>query len=325
MLHVLLLILKITGIVIACILGLVILVVAAVLFVPVRYRADADYHGKFKAHAKVSWLGILRVLVSYDEEPKIKAKALFFTIYSNDEKAEKASKHKKSDKKKSKQQEENIFSVSDEEAKKLTEKEEKPQIKMAEAVSDTKEDVQAVKESVEDIRESTEELKEKISEETSHNSKGLFDKVKDKCFVIYTKIQEIIKLIKDTLKKVSGAADRLKEKVDSAKKFVTDEDNKALFHFLMEQLKALIKIIRPKKYRINAKVGFEDPATMGKVLAYVSILYGISGVDLSLEPVFGEDVKEGSVFLKGSIQVFPVLVIALRVYRNEQFKKFISR
>ena len=93
----------------------------------------------------------------------------------------------------------------------------------------------------------------------------------------------------------------------------------------MEQLKALIKIIRPKKYRINARVGFEDPATMGKVLAYVSILYGISGVDLSLEPVFGEDVKEGSIFLKGSIQVFPVLVIALRVYRNEQFKKFISR
>ena len=68
MLHVLLLILKITGIVIACILGLVIIVVAAVLFVPVRYKADADYHGKFKAHAKLSWLGILRVLVSYDEE-----------------------------------------------------------------------------------------------------------------------------------------------------------------------------------------------------------------------------------------------------------------
>lgn len=328
MLHVLLLILKITGIVIACILGLVILVVAAVLFVPVRYRADADYHGKFKAHAKLSWLGILRVLVSYDEELAIKAKALFITIYSNNDDKEKSLKQKKTEKKKSEQQEEkNIFSVSDEEAKKLTEKEEKPQIKMAEAVSDTKEDAQVVKNNVEDIKESAESLKEAVSEDESGNSqnKSFFDKVKNKCFVIYTKIKEIIKLIKDTVKKVSGAADRLKEKVVRAKEFVTDEDNKALFHFLVEQLKALIKIIRPKKYRINARVGFEDPATMGKVLAYVSILYGISGVDLSLEPVFGEDVKEGSVFLKGSIQVFPVLVIALRVYRNEQFKKFISR
>ena len=215
--------------------------------------------------------------------------------------------------KKEKKPEENIFSASDKDVEKLTEKEEKPQIKMAEAVNETKEDVQNVKEAV--------------SEDESGNiqNRSFFNKVKDKCFVIYTKIKEIIKLIRDTVKKISGAADRLKEKVSKAKEFVTDEDNKALFHFLVEQLKALIKVIKPKKYRINARIGFEDPATMGKVLAYVSILYGMSGVDLSLEPVFGENVKEGSIFLKGNIRIFTVLVIALRVYRNEQFKKFISR
>ena len=319
MLHVLLLILKITGIVIACILGLVIIVVAAVLFVPVRYKADADYHGKFKAHAKLSWLGILRVLVSYDEELAIKAKALFITIYSNNQKKEKTSKHRTSKKKKTKH--------SEDEAKKLTENEKKPQIKMAEAESDTKEDTQAVKKNVEDIKESAESLKETVSKDefkTTQN-KNFFDKVKDKCFVIYTKIKEIINLVKDTVKKVSGAADKLKEKVKKAKEFVTDEDNKALFHFFVEQLKTLIKVIRPKKYRINARLGFEDPATMGKVLAYISIFYGMSGVDLSLEPVFGENIKEGSIFLKGNIRIFSVLVIALRVYRNEQFKKFISR
>ena len=313
MLHVLLLILKITGIVIACILGLVILIVAAVLFVPVRYKADADYHGKFKAHAKMSWLGILRVIVSYDEELAIKAKALFITVYNNNDENSKASEHKKAKKKKEKKQEENIFSASDKETEKFAEKQEKPQIKMAEAVNETKEDVQDVKETVSE------------DESGDTQKKSLFDKVKDKCFAIYTKIKEIIKLIKDTVKKVSGAADRLKEKVSKAKEFVTDEDNKALFHFLVEQLKALIKVIRPKKYRINARIGFEDPATMGKVLAYVSILYGMSGVDLSLEPVFGENVKEGSIFLKGNICIFSVLLIALRVYRNEQFKKFISR
>lgn len=313
MLHVLLLILKITGIVIACILGLVILVVTAVLFVPVRYRVNADYHGRFKAHAKVSWLGILRLLVSYDEELDIKAKALFITVYNNNDENSKASEHKKAKKKKEKKPEENIFSASDKETEKFAEKEEKPQIKMAEAVNETKEDVQDVKETVSE------------DESGDTQKKSFFDKVKDKCFVIYTKIKEIIKLIKDTVKKVSGAADRLKEKVSKAKEFVTDEDNKALFHFLVEQLKALIKVIRPKKYRINARIGFEDPATMGKVLAYVSIFYGMSGVDLSLEPVFGENVKEGSIFLKGNICIFSVLRIALRVYRNEQFKKFISR
>lgn len=313
MLHVLLLILKITGIVIACILGLVILVVTAVLFVPVRYKVNADYHDRFKAQAKVSWLGILRLIISYDEELDIKAKAFFITVYNNNDENSKVSEQKKAKKKKEKKPEENIFSASDKDVEKLTEKEEKPQIKMAEAVNETKEDVQNVKEAV--------------SEDESGNiqNRSFFNKVKDKCFVIYTKIKEIIKLIRDTVKKISGAADRLKEKVSKAKEFVTDEDNKALFHFLVEQLKALIKVIKPKKYRINARIGFEDPATMGKVLAYVSILYGMSGVDLSLEPVFGENVKEGSIFLKGNIRIFTVLVIALRVYRNEQFKKFISR
>ena len=313
MLHVLLLILKITGIVIACILGLVILVVTAVLFVPVRYKVNADYHDRFKAQAKVSWLGILRLMISYDEELDIKAKAFFITVYNNYDENSKVSEQKKAKKKKEKKPEENIFSASDKDVEKLTEKEEKPQIKMAEAVNETKEDVQNVKEAV--------------SEDESGNiqNRSFFNKVKDKCFVIYTKIKEIIKLIRDTVKKISGAADRLKEKVSKAKEFVTDEDNRALFHFLVEQLKALIKVIKPKKYRINARIGFEDPATMGKVLAYVSILYGMSGVDLSLEPVFGENVKEGSIFLKGNICIFSVLVIALRVYRNEQFKKFISR
>lgn len=313
MLHVLLLILKITGIVIACILGLVILVVTAVLFVPVRYKVNADYHDRFKAQAKVSWLGILRLMISYDEELDIKAKAFFITVYNNNDENSKVSEQKKANKKKEKKPEENIFSASDKDVEKLTEKEEKPQIKMAEAVNETKEDVQNVKEAV--------------SEDESGNiqNRSFFNKVKDKCFVIYTKIKEIIKLIRDTVKKISGAADRLKEKVSKAKEFVTDEENKALFHFLVEQLKALIKVIKPKKYRINARIGFEDPATMGKVLAYVSILYGMSGVDLSLEPVFGENVKEGSIFLKGNICIFSVLVIVLRVYRNEQFKKFISR
>ena len=239
MLHVLLLILKITGIVIACILGLVILVVTAVLFVPVRYKVNADYHDRFKAQAKVSWLGILRLMISYDEELDIKAKAFFITVYNNNDENSKVSEQKKAKKKKEKKPEENIFSASDKDVEKLTEKEEKPQIKMAEAVNETKEDVHNVKEAV--------------SEDESGNiqNRSFFNKGKDKCFVIYTKIKEIIKLIRDTVKKISGAADRLKEKVSKAKEFVTDEDNKALFHFLVEQLKALIKVIKPRKYRIN--------------------------------------------------------------------------
>ena len=46
MLHIALLILKILGILFLVLLGLLAVVLLLVLFVPVRYRLNADFHGK---------------------------------------------------------------------------------------------------------------------------------------------------------------------------------------------------------------------------------------------------------------------------------------
>lgn len=326
MLSVFLLILKISGIVIASILGLALLIVAAVLFVPVRYKVSADYHEKAKARVNVSWLGILRFIVLYNDKLAMRAKVLFVTVYSNDKKASsKDKKHKKRKKHEKKNEtssaEENVFSISEEDARKLTE-EEKPEIRMAEHDTQAHEDDGDTDERA---GQPGDEIHGRDGTSWNSSERKFFEKIRTFVSSVYSKVKDIIRLILDTIKKVKGASDRLKEKFEKARTFVTDEDNKKLLHFIIAQIKALIKVIRPKKYKIEAKIGFEDPAVMGKVLAYVSIFYGISGVDLSLEPVFGENVKEGSVSLKGSIRIFSLLVIALRVYRNEQLKKFISR
>ncbi|MFR2924668.1 MAG: hypothetical protein ACLTKH_00540 [Eubacterium sp.] len=84
MLHVLLLILKITGIVIACILGLVILVVTAVLFVPVRYKVNADYH-EVQGTCEIVMAWNIMGACFNDEEPALKPRH-FITIYSNNQK-----------------------------------------------------------------------------------------------------------------------------------------------------------------------------------------------------------------------------------------------
>ena len=93
---------------------------------------------------------------------------------------------------------------------------------MAEAESDTKEDTQAVKKMWKILKSLQRVLKETVSKDefkTTQN-KNFFDKVMINALYIY-KIKEIINLIKDTVKKVSGAADKLKEKVKKAKEFVT--------------------------------------------------------------------------------------------------------
>ena len=57
MLHILFLILKIIGIILAVLLGLVLLLICIVLFVPVRYKANVQKAGEeIVGRVRVSWL-----------------------------------------------------------------------------------------------------------------------------------------------------------------------------------------------------------------------------------------------------------------------------
>ena len=56
MVHILLMILKIIGILLLIILAIALVLVLAVLFVPLRYRLKADYHGTPRGYTRVSWL-----------------------------------------------------------------------------------------------------------------------------------------------------------------------------------------------------------------------------------------------------------------------------
>ena len=76
MLHVVLLILKILGWILAAILGIVLVIVLLVLFVPIRYKAYVKKQEDFLVKAKATWLfPILSVPILYQNgEPEIKIK-----------------------------------------------------------------------------------------------------------------------------------------------------------------------------------------------------------------------------------------------------------
>jgi hypothetical protein len=54
--HIIFFILKLIGIILASILGLIVLLLLIVLLVPIRYRVNAEHEDDFHAEAKVSWL-----------------------------------------------------------------------------------------------------------------------------------------------------------------------------------------------------------------------------------------------------------------------------
>ena len=99
-----LLILKIIGITLAVLIGLVLLIVILILFVPIRYRGNGEYPytgNKLPAdlHGKVTWLLHL-VHVSFDTTPEgqiLSVKIFGITFYTNDPEtlARKAAKEKK--------------------------------------------------------------------------------------------------------------------------------------------------------------------------------------------------------------------------------------
>ena len=87
MLHIILLILKIIGIVLLCILGFLILSVLCGLFVPVRYRIKVsreEGEGKppVTAHVRITWLlHLVNILVRYPAEVIVRVRIFVFTIF----------------------------------------------------------------------------------------------------------------------------------------------------------------------------------------------------------------------------------------------------
>ena len=83
-------ILKITGIVLLCILALILLLLAVILFVPIHYKAEGEYKDRDNAYlvsARAHWiLHIIRVNFDMDKEKKdTVAKVLFFKVYPKPE------------------------------------------------------------------------------------------------------------------------------------------------------------------------------------------------------------------------------------------------
>lgn len=105
MLHILLLILKIIGIVLGALLGIILLGIVLVLFVPVRYRAEvmrteSGDSPPVVVRAKAGWLlHIVNIRVDYPADVWLRVRILFFTIFKMPKQEKEKAEKKKPDKK----------------------------------------------------------------------------------------------------------------------------------------------------------------------------------------------------------------------------------
>lgn len=327
MLSVLLTILKIIGIVLAVVFGLVVLVLLLVLFVPIRYEILARYENN-KPYAKVNvtyLLKLVRFKLEFMDELIYEAKVLFFTLLSSateDAKEEdKAKKPKKS--KKSKKKEENVFDEEDSEDSFF----EVGKVE-SESVADTSEPVMTEKEKESEeapVHYQSEEAWDSVEEEPM----GFFEKIWYKITTVYERIKETLISVKEKVTSVWDSIikkkEHVSEKVNEILRIINNEGNREFVRFLWEQIKYFLKKLKPKKGHLNVHFGMEDPETTGKIAMYLAVLYGLLGIEISILPDFDEQVMEGELYLKGRLQLYILVVMAFRIIRNKHFKRIVLK
>lgn len=314
MLHILLLILKIIGIVLAVLIGLIVLLLAIVLFVPIRYTVSGQYYEKPKLKAQVYWLfHLLRVYITYDDELDISAKFFFFRIYSSDEpqdnpkqeKTDKQKRKKNTDKTKEDEEESDVFS----------ELEQREQIVRSES---NKNDVPNEIKGRQTCKDEDKYIEQEYREKEPIPPKSRFETVREG-FTNF--VHGIIETFRGILNKSISAKEAVQEKLQKFSDAVNDEENKELVSFLWKKIKKLFRIIKPKKYRIKVRYGFEEPETTGWLAVRLAVIYGLLGMDIELIPDFEQQIFGGEVYLRGRMMLFGILLLAGQVYFNRLVKE----
>ncbi len=293
MLQLILLILKIIGIVLLCLLGLFLFLLCMILFVPIRYRIWAERTAEpenMAAQAKITWLlHIVSVVFSY-EEGKFERSVRIFGIRLNLDK-------KKTDTEKSK--------------KRLKE----PEYELPEST-------EAVKQVENNPVQSN---KNRIVSQDESNPRKISQKEKQSFF---SKCREFIKKLMDLLfnfkerltalfKKLAGVKNNLDYYIEAFE----DERNQRVIKLCLFQLGKIFKTIKPRKFRAVLHVGLGDPASTGQMLVILGMIYPLFEGGLRVIPEYEEVLLEGTLFLKGRVTSFVFLRAAWKIYFNKNFRR----
>lgn len=326
MLHILLLILKWIGIVLAVFLLLVLLLINLGLFVPVRYRADASCQNDIEtleAEFELSWMWKLFFLTACWKKGKADMKIRIGWKYLFSEEKEGKSEEKIEV---PEEKEENDLQKEKEEQKFLKEqKESLPSEKTNRSLPEN--NVQEQAEKRECHQEKTESGIDKEEEEQEsftadrrkaggRKKKPLWDRMKEK-------ISEWIESCKSFWRKILAMRRNFRGKKEQIESFLTDASHRRAFCSLKREVRRFLGHVSPKDVKIVGKIGLEDPYMTGQALAVLGMLFPFLGENTVIVPDFENKVLEGSVHIEGKIHNFRMLAILWRLIKDRDVRKII--
>lgn len=315
---VILLILKIIGCILLFLFGLVLLILACVFFVPVRYRLFGSFFGEPVLHIRVTWL-IGLVCYSYVQEAGESAGELRICGIRLGKKDGR----------------DGAESEDSEEEEAPCEAEEEPSEEDAAGAERRSDD-----DSHGDKREQGDigsRGAKRALEDTglpgdqkakADDDSGSGRKVKEG-----THSESVGKAEKDTRSESDedagepGKAARLKEAFYKAKSIITDESNKIVVGSVWSELWYLLRHFRFRYIRAEVRFSLADPAATGQALGVLCMMPFLYGRDVEITPDFEADrmYVEGEAEALGRMRCVHFLASLLRLIRQKEVRSLIKR
>ena len=285
-------ILKIIGIILLCLLGLLFVLLTVVLFVPVRYRIQGEVKEKeTQIHIRASWLcHVISFLGDYVDgtfDYILKIFGVRKEFGGSDEETS------------SEVEEQDDETV---ETEISTKAEEIPQ-ETAEGVAEAGEAGRPGK--------STERISGKKSKKRSFGSK----------------ISSKSKKIRETVKKIWDFIVHLPQKFDKIKEVVTDAGNKNALSLTWRELRYLLRHFKFRKIHTDLEFSAGDPALTGKILGGIAVIPAFYRYDMHIYPDFASDTfyVRGTFDIKGRIRLIHLLCSVIRLLKEKDVRRVLSQ
>ena len=301
-LHMILTVLKVIGIFLLVVLGLVLFVLLSALFVPVCYRMWGKRTATvLEGKASVSWLfGLIRLSVGYvDSQSKLELYLFGIPLLALKDRINRWRKKRRKPGKRMRQGKSSDTKPADQMRK----------------------DNQAVQ-----VKEPAEKP---VQDQVDSDS---IEQEPDTAAVIFQKIKEILLKIwrfpGRVLERIRKSRLTFRQFCDKIKKwyrFLQMDDTKQALIFLKGKGFLVLRHMLPVKIQGNLHFGFEDPSITGQVLAVAGMVYPLYGKTFRIIPDFEQQVLEGEVNLKGRVFGGYLLLQAWQIYRCKEIRRTYQR
>ncbi|MBU9726642.1 DUF2953 domain-containing protein [Diplocloster modestus] len=335
MLHIILVILKIIGILLACIVGLLLLLALSVLLVPVRYRGRVEKNGEITAMGHIHWfLHVVSGKILYEDgEAAIKVR-IFGIPIRLEAKEDKPPRKKKTRKKKARKQKDKrqetgtaLPDIQDTQAKRS----DVPGLPFDSGAPGDEHVPHRIEKESEKLGESEGDNTGQIQEpsgnpkRTRKKKRNWFKRLIQTIKNIVPNLKALFRKIKYTILEICGKIRNVKENIGYYRKVLKEEETKAALTAGKGELWKILKHIRPQKMKGYLHFGLGDPANTGIALGAISIFYSLYRDNIKILPDFEQAVLEGELYLKGRVRMIVLLLSVFRLYRDKNIRMTITR